>query len=266
MSPVDFNSQQDLDDDAQTVGTEDEAHAAQIESRLKELHTCLPGIIISFDPVKQTAVVQPVIKRVFTGGATNLPPCGDVPVSFPRGGGLVLTFPVKKGDECIIWFSERAIDAWWKLGGVQLPTNFRYHDLSDGLCMVGIASQPNVVPNFDAERAQLRTLDGTVSVTVDPAGTITLKGAVVIDGTLDVKDAATFEAPVTCEEAVTVEGPLAAEDGIAITGNATGAGGDINIVGNVIATGEGTFNGHTVGEHHHTGVQTGSGTSGPPTG
>ena len=34
-----------------------------IDSSLKELHTSLPGVIQSFDPVEQLADIQPTIKR-----------------------------------------------------------------------------------------------------------------------------------------------------------------------------------------------------------
>ena len=36
-----------------------------IANRLKDLHTNMPGIIESFDPITQTASIQPAIKRVF---------------------------------------------------------------------------------------------------------------------------------------------------------------------------------------------------------
>jgi hypothetical protein len=46
-----------------------------------------------------------------------LPILINVPVQFPRGGCFLLTFPVTKGDECLIMFAER--DAK------------RFHSLSD---------------------------------------------------------------------------------------------------------------------------------------
>lgn len=258
--PVDFDAMDSLDDDQQTAGTEEDAHEAQIENRLKDLHTSLPGLIVSFDAVKQTAVVQLVTKRVFADGPQNLPLCNDVPVIFPRGGGLILTFPIKKGDECLVWFTERDFDYWFKQGTIQLPSDYLMHDLSCGICMVGVSSQPNKIANLDTEQAQLRTADGSTSVSVNPNGTITLKGNVVITGTLDTKGEATFE------EAVAVEGALAAEAGITVTGSAKGSGGNLEIDGAIVATGEGTFADHTVGAHTHGGVAAGSGESGPPVG
>jgi hypothetical protein len=144
--------------DAQVAGGLEEAHAAQIEGRLKDLHTCLPGIIVSFDPATQTASVQPAIKRIFTErGAVNLPVCVDVPVAFPGGGDFWLTFPVKAGDECILLFSERAIDFWHANGGTQLPAEYRMHDLSDGIAQVGLNSQTKKLTALQMDGAELRS-------------------------------------------------------------------------------------------------------------
>ena len=52
---------------------------AQIESKLMDVHTALPAIIISFDADTRTVTAQPTVQRVFSEGeglegATNLPP------------------------------------------------------------------------------------------------------------------------------------------------------------------------------------------------
>jgi hypothetical protein len=91
----------------------------------------------------------------------------DVPVMFPRGGGFVLTFPVEKGDECAVWFAERAIDEWHKAGGVQEPGTFRTHDMSDAFAQVGISSIPRAVSNFNGRSVELRRLDGEAKVQID---------------------------------------------------------------------------------------------------
>lgn len=168
--------------DQQLTGTQEAAHAAQIESRLKDLHTCMPGIIASFNPDTQTASVQPAIKRIFTEkGAINLPLCVDVPIAFPGGGDFFLTFPVKEGDECILFFSERCIDFWHAYGGVQLPAEYRLHDLSDAFAQVGVNSQPNKLTALQMDGAELRTRSRSTYIRLTE-GTIYVKGNIVHDG------------------------------------------------------------------------------------
>lgn len=145
-----------------------------IENRLKELHTSLPGIIQSFDAATQLASVQPAIKRIFKTleqdvemlVPTALPLLINVPIQFPRGGGFSLTFPVQKGDECLLVFCERSIDNWYRTGKVETPLDRRFHDFSDATAFVGISSSPNAVPNYDPDNVQLKKDDGTVSVTL----------------------------------------------------------------------------------------------------
>lgn len=124
---------------------------AQIESKLMDVHTALPAIIISFDASTRTVTAQPTIQRVFSEGeglegATNLPPCVDVPVVFPMGGGYELTFPIKAGDECLLMFAERCIDGWFESGQPTQPNDFRQHDLSDAFAIVGVRSLANQQP------------------------------------------------------------------------------------------------------------------------
>lgn len=135
-----MKSAQEVNADAETATDQ------QIKSALMDVHTSMPGIIISFDPVTRTASVQPAIQRVFLNdkgeeSPQNLPPCEDVPVHFPSGGGYVLTFPVKAGDHCLLVFSERCIDNWFVSGGTAPPDDFRQHDLSDAFALVGFSPQ-----------------------------------------------------------------------------------------------------------------------------
>lgn len=181
---MDYRKAHAIQSDAQLSGSQDDAIKQYIESRLMDVHTCLPGRVISFDPVAQTAVVQPCIQRIFIEqGPVNLPPCMDVSVSFTGGGGFFLTFCPAEGDECILHFSERAIDFWFQNGGIQLPSEYCTHDLGDAFAAVGVNSQPNVLPNLCTTGAELRTRDKTTFLRVE-AGTITMKGNVVITGSV----------------------------------------------------------------------------------
>lgn len=166
-----------------------------IDSRLKDLHTSMPGIIETFDPVKQLASIQPAIKRIFITREgdieiltpANLPILINVPIIFPRGGGFSLTFPVKKGDECLLTFCERSIDNWHETGQVRVPGARRFHSLSDATAFVGISSLTNKIPNYDDTNVQLKSDDGTVEFTLFTDGTAKLKADTKV--TLDAPDA-----------------------------------------------------------------------------
>lgn len=124
---------------------------AQIDSAMLNLHTALPAIVISFDADERTVTAQPTVQRVFSegegfSGAHNLPPCVDVPVVFPMGGGYELTFPVAAGDECLLIFAERCIDGWFGSGEPTPPQDYRKHDLSDAFAIVGVRSLANKQP------------------------------------------------------------------------------------------------------------------------
>lgn len=154
-----------------------------IEEYIKNMHTSMPGIIESFNSVTQTCSVQPAIKRIFKHEdgettlliPTNLPLLINVPVVFPRGGGFSMTFPVAKGDECRLDFSERCIDLWHEFGGVQKPGARRFHNLSDAIATVGLSSKPNKIPNFDPDNIQIKKDDGTAVITVYADGNIRFK-------------------------------------------------------------------------------------------
>lgn len=133
----------------------------------------MPGIIQSFNASAVTATVQIAIKGVVhtpDGKAqfVNMPPLVDVPVHFPRGGNCTLTFPVAQGDECLVVFAARCVDAWWQSGGVQPPMEPRIHDLSDGFAFVGFFSQATKISGISTSTAQLRSNDGSTYVEVDP--------------------------------------------------------------------------------------------------
>lgn len=183
-----------------------------IRSAQGRIWTALPGIIQSFDPAAMTCEVQPSIQGTLsdpkTGKATNvnLPLLVDCPVQFPSGGGVTLTLPIAKDDECLIVFASRCIDAWWQNGGIQPPMVYRMHDLSDGYVIPGIWSQPRVLTAVSTSKAQLRSTDGATMLELDP-------------------------------EAQRI---------------------------NLVAPGGVYINGIHFDEHHHTGVQTGSGISGGP--
>jgi len=139
-----------------------------------EMWCAMPGIIQSFDGAKLTCSVQLAIQvqvtdETLTSQWTKLPVLVDCPVVFPAGGGCMLTFPIAAGDECLVVFADRCIDAWWQSGGVQTQMDSRMHDLSDGFVIPGPRSQPNKPGAAVGTNAELRTMDGTARVGINPA-------------------------------------------------------------------------------------------------
>lgn len=230
----------DMQRDAQRSPSQESAHAAQIEERLKNLHTCLPGIIVSYDPAKQTAQVQPAIKRIFTErGPINLPVCVDVLVLFPAGGNFVLTFPIQANDECLLWFSERCIDLWFTYGSVQAPFEYRLHDLSDGFAFVGLSSLPRSIPSVQTGSAELRLRNRSTRVTITAAGDVEIvnaAGSVIL----------------LANGNVNIVAPT-----VAITGNVT-------VTGTVVAQGNVIGAGKSLQTHVHSGVTAGAANTGQP--
>jgi hypothetical protein len=107
--------------------------------QLYDVHTALPGIIISYDNTKQKATIQPALKKSYTDGTTQeMPILNNVPVIFPRAGGASLTFPVLQGDTCLLLFIERSTDLWKSTGGIVAPNDPRKFDLSDAVAFMGL--------------------------------------------------------------------------------------------------------------------------------
>lgn len=104
------------------------------------------GVIESFDSTKQTASIRLSTLRVVGNEEIPYPLLTDCPVVFPSGGGAYMTFPVTKGDSCLVLFSDRDIDNWFTTGNVVAPNSSRAHSLSDGIALVGIRNLVNPKP------------------------------------------------------------------------------------------------------------------------
>lgn len=210
---------------------QEEMLRAAMDGLQARLWTAMPGIIQSFSVEQMTCVVQPAIQGQVQAkdGSTsfkNLPQLLDCPCQFPGGGGVTVTFPVAAGDECLVIIASRCIDAWHAQGGIQVPIEFRMHDLSDGFVLLGFHSVPRVLTDISTTSAQLRSDDGSTLIDIDPTGqtlTLTAPGGVTINA-------------------------------------------DVTVNGTVTATGDVTGDSISLVNHVHTDVQAGSDNTGPATG
>lgn len=107
----------------------------------KSLRCCLPAKIIKYDPDKSTVDVEITLKQQNTKGEIlDYPPVSGCPLITLQGGGIGVQFPIVGGDECLVFFSDRCIDAWFQTGSAQKLPNLRMHNLSDGFVIVGVNS------------------------------------------------------------------------------------------------------------------------------
>lgn len=226
------------------IGKESVSIKAAIDGRLAGVWTALPGIVQAFDAARVTAEVQIAILGEIqrpdgTVERVPLPLLVDCPVVFPRGGGCTLTFPVRAGDECLVVFASRCIDAWWQQGGIQPAMEPRMHDLSDGFVLVGPQSQPAKIGAISTSAVQLRSDDGAALIEIDPASHA-------------------INARTT--------GSMTAQAGGAIdlTAPKIKLNGDVELNGKMTSTGEITAKGKALSTHTHGGVQPGGGSTGQP--
>jgi len=148
-----------------------------MDSHQAGIWTAIPAIIQSFNAAAQTCAAQPAIQGRFrdqNGNLvySNLPLLLDCPVIFPSGGGYSLTFPINAGDECLVIFASRCIDAWWQQGTIGKPLELRMHDLSDGFALPGCRSKPRAISNISTTALQLRTDDGATFIQIAPNGQV----------------------------------------------------------------------------------------------
>lgn len=160
-------------------------------NREANLRVSVPGIITFFDPVEQIVNVQPALTEQVSQSNgtivnTQLPELLDVPIVIPQCAGYAITMPISVGDECLVVFGDMCIDAWWQSGGVQDQVERRRHDLSDGFAIIGIASQPKVLPSYNTSALEIRTHDGTTKIKIAP-GRIDLNATKVYYNGAEVK-------------------------------------------------------------------------------
>ncbi len=177
----------------QTINSQsqiDQNNAADIMFRIR---CAIPAIIQSYDSGTNTVEAQPAIRErlVLEDGSIqylNLPLLINVPVAFPSSGSAFITFPIGKGDECLIIFSDLAIDNFWTSGSIQNPVEVRRHDLSDGIaipCSLSLTRTRGAGSGMNIQGSPVTIKSGQSSVEIAASTVKATQGetSVTIDGT-----------------------------------------------------------------------------------
>lgn len=163
------------------------------------IHTAMPGEIISYNAGAGTASVKPVGKFVTSDGKElNYPTISECPVHFPfcQNAGVGIAFPVKKGDSCIIIISEVELDAW--RSGAESEGSLRF-DLTSAMVIPGLLEGGSAASEKAAKENAVIITAGDVEVAVSGDGCnidtgstvmnvtddgVSIKGNVTVEGTV----------------------------------------------------------------------------------
>ncbi len=119
----------------------------------KELNCHKVGIIQSFDENKQTVSIQLVdFINLFTVNGTLSQPYTlliHCPIIILKNKGGGLTTPIRKGDECLVFFNDTNLDNWQINGGQQQQATQRSHNITDAIAISGLHSYVNSIPNYN---------------------------------------------------------------------------------------------------------------------
>lgn len=199
-----------------------------IQRTLLGVSTCCPGIIDSFDPANQTCTVVPAIMMQVTIDdvvtQVELPPIVQAPLvglHFATAK-FAITGPVRKGDPCLLIFSQRAIDNWHLRGpepqSTEEGSGCRHHDLTDAFVIMAPTPLPMVIGGYNETGIEIRSTDPgkAIRVTLDDnkieALHTTSKFTITSSGV-------TVDAPTTFKKPVTFESTATLSTGVELTGH-----------------------------------------------
>jgi hypothetical protein len=145
--------------------SENELLDAILTSRLRSVHTALPGTIKSFDADEQTATVECAVQLEATTGAFQaVAPLADVPVTVPGAWAA--------GDRCLLVFCEEDASKWWDTGSIEPPATLIRHGLH-AVCVPLVEGSSDFVALKGLVEAAILDL---LSNLITSAGAITVPG------------------------------------------------------------------------------------------
>jgi hypothetical protein len=204
---------------------------------IRDVHTAVPGKIVTFDPEKCEATILPTAKfRKPDGSMIDFPKIHEVPVFFPQAVAQDVTFcwHIEPDDEVIIFFTEQALDQWRT--GAESNTELRF-DLQNAFAMTGFfkdanphvkraAENKSIIIQRDESYMEFYGTTGQIDVyatgdiNVETEQTLNVKAAVDINveagANIDVKAAANITITANANLDIKSTGPMTLESAASI--------------------------------------------------
>lgn len=156
-----------------------------IDDKIAELHTALPAEIVEFNQDTLTVDVVPKAKMTLSSGQSfEYPRINDVPILFPCGMGkdAVIVYPVKKGDGCLLIFSEQSLDYWQSSGVMSSEMKF---SLTSAIAIPGLFAKPAADIGEAVMTDSIIIRNGTNKIGISKSK-ITIKGDIDLEGNLTI--------------------------------------------------------------------------------
>ena len=151
-----------------------------MDDMVGNIHTAMPGKIISYDAGMGRADVQPVGQyKLEDGRGLPYPVIHGAPVIFPPGcgGNVGVTFPLQSGDGCLLVFAEGQLDDFLSGGD---SSNGRRHDINDAICIPGLYNSANLMAS--GHPSEVCVFNGDVKMCIGSGGITVTGGDLVVNG------------------------------------------------------------------------------------
>lgn len=218
-----------------------------VEDRLEQIFTSLPGHVIEFDKDTGLVKVQPGIERTWgdKGEIIKPAPIVEVPLQIYGGQDYYVECEINYGDEGLIVFSQRNIEAWVQSGGIATKPSERMFDETDAFFIPGVHSIQNRVRNHSNNGIRLRNKSGDKFIHLKNDGT----------AQIDVTQL-TINANTTINGETKINGNASVSKSLTVAQTVKAA--TINALSSLLVKGLEMLG------HKHGGVEPGKGTSGGP--
>ena len=163
-------------------------------SILKDVRTCLPAQVISFDPNDLTVNVQPLIQGVRVskdGTATqlgtgetvkiedyDLPPIVKVPLSMLWNVDKGITLPISAGMQGILLVCDRDIRLFKNSQALSRQASLRMFNMNDSFFLPSLPKKAEI-SDYSADSVEIR--NGATKLSVKSSG-VEITGGLIVDG------------------------------------------------------------------------------------
>jgi hypothetical protein len=171
---------------------------AATDSLKLDIHVSLPAVVVSYDGTSHTCECKAVTDRPIrdSGGNTlfeEIPNFLNVRVSWPRGGGYSLQFPLRAGDHVTLIFPTFDPSAWRTSGKPGFPEFFGIHVLGQPVAIPGDFPQTDPLPAIGDEAV----LDGPTQIRLGGPSASFVALAAKVDAMLSTLKSAIASAAMT---------------------------------------------------------------------